>query len=194
MPMTFDSRKRSILQGRRERLMFTMKSFEISGNDLREQTAVIYLHFSKTKGLPKHFRITDAIHRSFEIDLNRIAFVLQEKEALMMPLCLQAIREKDEKTAHEMLESFLDVLAARAEKNIFNRDPSFLKNFGWDGKRCIQIDIGSFWHKPELPALDAYRGSMREGTGRLREWLSEIDPEMLQWFDRRLEERMNSKR
>ena len=192
LPTMFDARKKSIIEGRRDRLTFTMKSFQIAGHNLQKETAVIYLHFSKTKDLPERFIITDAIHRSYAIDLNRIAFVLQEKKALMMPLCLKAIRENDQKTAHAMLESFLDVAVARAEKNIFNRDPSFLKNFGWDGKSCIQIDIGSFWHKPELPAIDAYRSSLREGTGRLREWLSQIDPETLRWFDERLDERMNS--
>ena len=187
----FNSRKRLIWEGRQERLIFTLKSFHIAGTDLQEQTAVTYLHFHQTTDLPNPCIVFDRLHRAIPINLNQTAFVLQEKKDLLMPLCLKAMQKNDRQLAEKMLSSFLDVVAKRAEKNIFNRDPSFLKNYGWDGERCVQIDIGSFWHKSELPPQEAYHTSLREGTGRLREWLALNDRNMLEWFEQRLEEKMN---
>jgi hypothetical protein len=193
MPSFFDSKKRGIFAGRQDRLTFTLESFRIAGTDLREETAVIYLHFHETDGLPKRLVLLDRLRRPYAIDPNRTAFVLQEKKELMMPIFLQALRDNDRAKAEGMLMAFLDILEARARLGILNRDPSFLKNFGWDGKKSIQIDIGSFWRQSEMSASDAYRVSLWEGAGRIKEWLAQIDPEMRQWFDQRLEEKLRKK-
>lgn len=190
MPSFYDSKKRAIFKGRQDRLHFTMNSFYISGTDLQKETSVLYLHFHKTKHLPK-VKIYDRLHRPYLLDLNSTAFILQEKKELMMPLFLQALKENNRELAEKMLFSFLDVVDQRAQKGIFNRDPSFLKNFGWDGEKCIQIDIGSFWRK-SLPSRAAYGASMLDGCVRIRDWLAMTDPDMLDRFNRKLDEKLSS--
>ena len=91
-----------------------------------------------------------------------------------------------------MLLSFLKIIDIRAQKGIFNRDPSFLKNFGWDGEKSIQIDIGSFWSRSDLPKEEAYFLSLKEGIAPFRQWLDKIDPEMFIWFEGRFEEKIES--
>lgn len=190
MPKHFDSKKRGILQGRLNRLHFTLESFQIAGTDLREETAVIYLHLQETQNLPKKFVITDRLHRAYTLDLNRTAFILQEKKELMMPGFVKALQADDRETAEKMLLAFLDTIDRRAQKGIFNRDPSFLKNFGWDGSKSIQIDIGSFWRKPDVSGQTAHDDSLIEGSARIREWLSLVDPEMLERYNRHLDEKL----
>lgn len=190
MPGHFERKKRGILQGRLNRLYFTMESFKIAGTDLREETAVLYLHLQQTENLPKKFVVRDRLHRSYELDLNRTAFILQEKKELMMPGFLQALQSGDRETAEKMLVAFLDTIDRRAQKGIFNRDPSFLKNFGWDGAKSIQIDIGSFWRKPDVSGQMAHDDSLIEGSARIREWLSSVDSEMLERYNRHLDEKL----
>lgn len=195
MPPSFMSSYRKLLfSGRQERLFFTLESFHIAATDLRDETAVVYLHFHQSKSLPKHFRIYDRLNRPLEIDLNQMAFALQEKKMVMMPLCIKAIKEKNREEAEKMLLSFLDIINIRAQKGIFNRDPSFLKNFGWDGQKSIQIDIGSFWKRSDLPKEDAYSVSLREGLAPFRQWLEKTDPELFVWFEERFEEKVESSR
>ena len=156
------------------------------------ETAVVYLHFHQTKSLPRQFVIYDRLNCPLKIDLNQMAFALQEKKAIMMPLCIKALKEKDREWAENILFSFLKIIDIRAQKGIFNRDPSFLKNFGWDGEKSIQIDIGSFWRRSDLPKEEAYFLSLKEGTAPFRQWLAKIDPEMFNWFERRFEEKIES--
>lgn len=193
MPQRFERKKRGIISGRINRMDFTFESFRIAATDLRDETAVVYLHLHATQNLPKVL-ICDRLHRSYEIDLNQTAFILQEKKSLMMPLFLNALKANDRQTAEKMLIAFLDIIDQRARKGIFNRDPSFLKNFGWDGQKSIQIDIGSFWRKPDLSADETYSVSMIEGCERMREYLAQIDPGMLQTFDRHFDEKLRSVR
>jgi hypothetical protein len=190
MPSHYDSKKRGILQGRLSRLYFTLESFKIAANDLRDETAVIYLHLHQTNNLPKQFVIYDRLHRPFTINLNHTAFILQERKSLMMPGFLSALERNDRQEAERMLLAFLDTIDRRAEKGIFNRDPSFLKNFGWDGKKSIQIDIGSFWRKDDLTSREAHRLSLIEGSARIQEWLAEVDPDMLEKYNRHLDEKL----
>lgn len=191
MPSFYDRKKKSIFLGRRDRLDFVLESFRLSAEELSEETAVLFLHFHQTSSLPARFVIYDRLHRPFTIDLNQTAFVLQEKKQLMMPLFLQTLRENRTEDAQKLLLAFLDIIDKRAQKGIFNRDPSFLKNFGWDGSKSIQIDIGSFWRKTQLSAQEAYSLSLIEGSGRVREWLAQTDPEMLRFYEEHLKERLN---
>ncbi len=191
MPRSFmDSYKKSLFDGRQERLFFTLESFRIAATDLRDETAVLYLHFHQTKSLPSRFVIYDRLNRPVKINLNQMAFALQEKKTIMMPLCIKALREKNREIAEKMLAAFLDIIEIRARKGISNRDPSFLKNFGWDGEKSIQIDIGSFWRRSDLPEDKVYLQSLLDGTAPFRAWLAKIDPEMLDWFEHRLEEKV----
>lgn len=193
MPASFmSSYRKALYEGRQERLIFTMESFRIAATDLRDETAVVYLHFHQTQSLPRQFIIYDRLKRPLKIDLNQTAFALQEKKSIMMPLCIKAFREKDRDSAQKMLLAFLDIIDIRAQKGIFNRDPSFLKNFGWDGTKSIQIDIGSFWRRPDLPRKEAYLLSLREGLAPFRLWLAKTDPEMFDWFEHRFNEKIQS--
>ncbi|MBF8262349.1 MAG: hypothetical protein HW387_14 [Parachlamydiales bacterium] len=191
MPDFCHSIKHSIWAGRQDRLRFTLQSFRIAAQDLPEETAVVYLHLHQTRSLPEHFEIRDRLNRSFDLNLNRTPFILQKKRSLMMPLVLKALSNNDRTVAQEMLSAFLDVIEARARKGIFNRDPSFLKNFGWDGSKSTQIDIGSFWRKSNLTPDAAYWLSLREGSARVQEWLAETDQEMLDYYNSQLEMRLN---
>lgn len=184
----FERSRRLIWEDRQERLAFTLQSFRIAARELKEQTGVLYLHLQKTEGLPKRLVLLDRLNRRFSIDPNQTVFILQEKKELMMPAFISALHAQDRAKAERILQSFLQIIEERAKLGIFNKDPSFLKNFGWGDERGVQIDIGSFYRKTGLNPLDAYRRSLFESTGPLREWLAAKDQDLLEQFNQRLEE------
>jgi len=194
MPQSFmPEYRKSLFDGRQDRLVFTLESLRLAATDLQQQTAVIYLHLHRTQSLPRNFVIYDRLNRPLKIDLNQTAFALQEKKMIMMPLCINALRN-DREVAKKMLLAFLDIIDKRAQKGIFNRDPSFLKNFGWDGEKSIQIDIGSFWHRTDLPKEEAYFLSLQDGMAPFRLWLSKTDPQMAEWFEQQYEDKLRKSR
>jgi hypothetical protein len=169
------------------RFRFTLESFRIAFEELQEETALLCLHFNETDTLRSRTEIVDRIGRSYEIDLDRTAFVLQRKKPLMMPAFQESLKAGDKEGAKEILEAFLSVIALRAEKGIFNKDPSFLRNFAYDGKG-IQIDIGSFYRKKELDPKSAFGPSFLQTTEHVQNWLRGIDPEIASWFEERTRE------
>ena len=183
----FLTKKKEIFADRQSRLAFTLESFRLAAQELKEQTGVIYLHLHRTKKLPKDCLLLDRLGRSHEVDLNEMAFILQEKAPLMMPEFLNALQRQDTNGAKQVLRAFLDVIEARARLGIFNKDPSFLKNFGLEGQRGIQIDIGSFYKKE---GENLYERSMREGVRPLCAWLRETDLALFDWFQEVFDERV----
>lgn len=193
MPFSWlDSGRAEIWKDRQNRLVFTIESFRIAERELKEDTALIYLHIHETKDLPSRVVLFDRMGRSFPIDLNRITFVLQEKKPLMIPQLLGFIAKNDRVAAEKIIDSFLSLVKRRAKLAIFNKDPSFMKNFAWENQTAVQIDIGSFFRKENPPCKETTLQSMKEGCGPFREWLGGFDRDLLCYFDKRLEEECDS--
>lgn len=189
MPFAFFERFRnSIREERQRRLAFTLESFKIASEELKEETAILYLHIHDTPAILGRTTLIDKLGRRFEIDLNRTAFVLQEKKRLMMPQFLDAVRAGDDLKVGLIIDSFLAILKKRARLGIFNKDPSFMRNFAWDDGKGVQIDIGSFYRRRGLSPEEAYLASMKESCIPIREWLGSLDAGLLARFDKRLEE------
>jgi hypothetical protein len=187
MPRWLDRRKGDVYFNRQQGLALTLQSFQIAAAGLKRETGVIFLHTHKTDYLPHQFVIQDRIGRSFTIDLNQTVFVLQKRLPLMMPMLALSIKNGDQETAQKMADAFLELIEQRARKGVFNRDPSFYKNFGWDGQHCIQIDIGSFWRKSCPSEKKTVEVSLTEGTEWFRNWLTKMDPVLKERFDGQLQ-------
>ena len=182
-----DSTRDKIRADLKNRLQFIHESFRIAFEELQEDTAVVCLHLHKSSHLKKELIIKDRLGRSYRLDPNRSAFILQEKKEIMMNSFQQCLKRGDRRGAEEILDSFLALIESRARKGIYNKDPSFLRNFGWEKGRGIQIDIGSYYRKPAKSGIDPVDNSFLETLDPVRGWLSEIDPELYKKFETKIE-------
>ena len=164
---------------KQKRLRFLLGSFKIAFEELKEETALLYSHLGRTDQLDKTVLIQDRIGRSYSIDLDRTSFLLQTYQPLMMPLCQSSVLSGDREKAKEILNAFIELIALRAGKGIFNKDPSFFRNFGMKGAKGVQIDVGSFYRLQSGIFVDSFS----QTAGHVTEWLARLDPEMAAWFD-----------
>ncbi len=168
-----------------KRQTFLHESFRLAFEELRDETALVYLHLHRTEHFQHPLIIKDRIGRVYRLDPNQTAFILQEKKPIMMAFFQDRLQAGDRKGAEEILDAFLEVVASRSQKGIYNKDPSFMRNFGWDGGKGIQIDIGSFYRKSDLPFQEARERSFQETIAHVRNWLNEVDKDMLNTFDQK---------
>ena len=165
---------------------FLLNSFQLSFDELRDQTALLAMHLAETADDGRVLTILDRFGQRYLLPLHKTAFVLQRKKDILMRTFQDALDAKQTQRATQMLTSFIDVIAERANKGILNKDPSFLRNFGYDGTRSFQIDIGSFYRKEGLDVSQAAEKSIRETLAPVRDWLEKRSPEMLVVFDQKL--------
>ena len=169
---------------REEREKFILNSMRIAFEDLHEETGVLALHLCQTEDLGKKLTIRDSLGLTYHLPVAKTAFVLQAKYPILMKAFTAALEDENKEKAKEILDAFIDVVVKRGQKGIWNKDGSFLRNYGFDGQKGYQIDIGSFYFK------DDWVASVRDSFHPVRSWLENLDEGMLSYFDESLETRI----
>lgn len=171
----------------KHRESFLLESFLICFDELKDLTAVIGMNLSHQGTVGKSITIIDQIGRSYELPLKNTYFILQHKRKLFRDVFKEAVLKEGTIGVEKIVDSLLELLVERAKKGIFNKDGSFMRNFGYDGQKAYQIDVGSFYRKKNLTPEEAYSKSIASNIEPLREWIEKENPEWLKMLDRKLD-------
>jgi hypothetical protein len=172
----------------KKREAFILESFKISSEELKEQTGILALHLGQSFSKGQFLTLLDAAHCKHLLPLERASFVLQYKHPILMKAFSEAIQKKEQSQAEKILDALLAAIHERASHGILNRDRSFLRNYGFDGEKAYQIDVGSFFKNPHLALDQAYQKSIRDSVDPIREWLSQYSPETIPHLNQKLKE------
>lgn len=156
---------------------FIMDSFRIAANEMKKETGTLSLHLDKTFYEGRQIHLVDPLGISLKLPADRVSFILQKKQPILMKAFADALEKEQKADAVRILAAFIDVVLEREKKGIGNKDGSFLKNYGYDGKLGYQIDIGSFFKRSDGLA------SIHDSLHPVRAWLTETNPDMLGVFD-----------
>jgi hypothetical protein len=162
------------------RQQFFQGSVDISFNDLQGQTGLIAVHLGKSSSKGKTLVLVDRLGFKHYLPLEKTSFVLQYKRPILMRAFSQALQDGDKEAAKRMIDALIAAVVERAEKGILNKDPSFLRNYGYDGQKAYTIDIGTFIRSP-----DTVQNSIEYSLNPIKEWLAKTDPEMLDYLKNR---------
>ena len=171
----------------KKREKFVFNSFHLSAKELQGETGVIALHLGQSAPAGKMLTLIDALGCTHRVPLEKVSFILQHKHPIWTQAFLHSLEKGDRQGAEKILDAFLSVVVDRANKGILNKDRSFLRNYGFDGTKAYQIDVGSFYRKPELSPQATYQKSVRDSLDPVQEWLAIKDPTMKQYLDQKLE-------
>ncbi len=175
-------------ENHRRREEFILNSFRISFDELKDQTALLAVHLGQSTPKGKKLTLIDASGSKYRLPLEKTSFVLQYKQPILMKSFSAALERGERKEAEKILDALLAAVVERANKGILNRDRSFLRNYGFDGSKAYQIDVGSFFRSQDLDPSMAYHKSVRDSMEPVQEWLAENSPEMLDYLNSKLKE------
>lgn len=156
-----------------------LDSFALSFNELKEETALIAIHVGTSGSKEKILTLIDRLGVKYTLPLATTPFLLQHKKPMLMEAFETALKNGDFEKGEKILSSLLSVIAQRAEKGILNRDPSFLRNYGYEDEKAYQIDLGSFYKDPNLKKESAYKKSILSSVKKIEQWLNDHAPQML---------------
>jgi|GEM_PF-2869724 len=185
-----DKWKEKKIRAKRERFDFFLKSHEIAGAFLREETGLIALHLSETDYLSKEVRLIDGLGREHIVNLDQTGFVLQNYFPIYGPELEKHIG--DEKQVANFFSAYFEVIASRYEKGIVNKDrKGWLRNYGFVYPDiAYEIDLGSY----SLTGLSSSaRREIKDCSKDFRKWITKNTPQYLDLFDREMEKAMQQK-
>ena len=183
----FETHEKHLREDKTKRQKFVFESFRIACEELQEETGTIATHLGTSPPSKTKLTLVDALGGSHHFPLHTTLFVLQHKRDLWSPAFLKAKKNRDTAEQERLLHAFVDIVIERAKKGVLNRDRSFLRNYGFDGKKAYQIDVGDFFHIPNMTREDVFQKSVRDSLDPVQEWLAKIDPQMLEVLNRRIE-------
>ncbi|HSX38112.1 MAG TPA: hypothetical protein VLE95_04695, partial [Chlamydiales bacterium] len=184
--LPFPSLRNRMRIDRAEREKFIIDSMHIAFEELQEQTAILAIHLGQSASKNKKLTLIDALGCKHLLPLEKTSFVLQYKRPILMKAFQEARRTGDTPQAQRILDALIAAVVDRAEKGILNRDRSFLRNYGFDGHKAYQIDIGSFFRIEGMPKDTAKHKSINDSMDAVKEWLTTNDPEMLPYLNEKL--------
>ncbi|NGX47562.1 MAG: hypothetical protein K1000chlam3_00941 [Chlamydiae bacterium] len=111
--------------------------------DLRTETAIVHVHFSKTKE-PMPISLIDRNGKSHPLNLADFPFVLQKKIVLIPEYLDAKLRSGDILGAKQAIANLREYFARRIQMGYIDNPEVFAKNYGFIGDQPVQIDIGRF--------------------------------------------------
>lgn len=181
-----DYRERS-LSDKAYRHQFVFNSFHLAKEELQEETGTIAIHLGKSEPTNQQIILIDSLGIKHEVPLQTTIFILQHKRTLWTPVFLEAKKNHNTNEQKRLLNALVDIVIQRAKKGILNRDRSFLRNYGFDGMKAYQIDVGDFFRLKEWDQTHVFQKAVRDTLAPVQEWLAETDPQMLDLLNARLD-------
>ena len=171
------------------RFPMTFDSIALCYDKLKYETALIYSNIGKRDGLDKKLKLKNRYGQEFEIDLDSTYFVLQRKVKPLYKTLNGYYERGGGKELKVGIDSFLGLIFSRCEKFIADDDLNSGKNCGFLEKRAVIIDVGKLYLDGSLKEEIFFRREVFRSTKFFRRWLLKNYPDLVEYLDKKMEEK-----
>lgn len=161
-------------------------SWKLAFDVLKEEAAIIFVHINQTQNLERHVTLIDKVGLKHELDLDRNVYLIQRKAPLLGPVLDQLVAEGKKEEAGELLGRLISLFVSEYRRGLAEKELFILRNTGVYQGRPMHIDTGRFEWDPNLTQPKNYAQELKRKTVKLRAWLQEYHPELVEDFDRRV--------
>ncbi len=171
------------LSGIREfRLKRNWKSIQLAFADLKDETALLYLHLHPSTEFTQPLTLHDRCGIAHTLDLNTTPFILQKRATPLLTHFERLLSLGNIPDAQQSIDSLLTLLMTRCQKGIADRD-IVSRNFGYIGTQAVEIDTGSFSPLPLMKEKWLYSQELCYATLELKGWLKQRAPELAHYLE-----------
>jgi len=174
-------KKRTILEK-------TFNSYTLAYDQLKKETALLYIHLAKTDHLKKTLTIIDKIGKRHTLDLDQVEFILQKRGTLAYETLTSWMKKGETQKGEEGIRNLLRLAIRRCQSGIFDKDPDFSTNFGFIEEIPFQIDFGRLTPSENETDPKIYAPEMIRITRDFERWIAENHPDLLDSFRKELDE------
>ncbi|MBS0615293.1 MAG: hypothetical protein JSR58_01920 [Verrucomicrobia bacterium] len=162
----WDHFRPGVVERRTRNLDSIFGAYKLCYDHLREETGLVFLHLNSTQNLHRTITISDRLHRRHEVDLDRYAFLVQEKAELVFTRMDRLRKKGDIQGVLKARDAICDLVQKRIAKGFADRDKAVSHNFGFIGDRPVQFDIGRLYKGVK-------QGEYERIRHRLESWMQE---------------------
>ncbi len=167
---------------REEKWEKLMASCRIADEELKEESALLFLHLQKSCDLPQEIILEDKLKRSFTVNPNEACFIVQKRAQLLYPFLLECKECHDINTAQMAVSRLFQLINKRQKKGIGDRDAALSKNIGFLDGNPVFIDVGEFYYEKTEGCEQRYE--MEKMASKITPWIAENYSEFLPIFQK----------
>ena len=164
----------------------TFFSYQISAENLREESGLLYFHPSSCRDCPT-ITLVDPLGSPHQISLSNYAFVLQKKAQGSFDFFLECSRDQDLARTKQGIDSLIALMKKKATLGIADDDPLIRTNIGFLSSKAMQIDLGPFSRDPKVQNPKFQQKEMIRILSGLRTFMEKNTPNLLPCLDEAIE-------
>jgi hypothetical protein len=188
-PITrFKNKRRAIQKYNENKFIQTKLSHTLSYNTFKEESALLAIHLEKSVDCPYVVTLTDHLHARYAVPLKDTCFILQKKGDLFFPTLEKLFEENRIPELKEMINDVLTFIVDRSLKGLKDDAPVLEKNYGLLDNKLFQLDTGRLKKNFSLTERSAAKEEARFIVEPLKNRLESLSPELLQYYNKTLEE------
>ncbi len=143
----------------------------------KKESGLIYLHLNPTKHLNQTLELTDKIGRTWQIPLDDILFVIQEKGQTTRQVIGDLLQKGEVEKAKERFDQIITLYLQEYSKGVYDRDHGVMHNTGFVGDKAIHLDIGKLSDEPKMRDPEVYRKDLLKVVQKMELWVRNHYPE-----------------
>lgn len=185
VPFQFSYKTRK-LDNRQKRLEETFSTIKSAYEELKEETGLLFVHLNNSKELHQKITLVDRQGKEWLVDLNKTAFIVQEKAQVFLKHFHELIQKKDFEGLERAEQLILDLIGRRCQKGFLDNDKGVIKNFGFVGNRAIQIDIGELVKDEKIKTNASFE--IKRVQNKINSWIERSYPDFKPITDEELDD------
>lgn len=135
--------------------------------------------------------MTDKLGRQWELPLDDLVFVVQEKGKTTRGVIGELLQKGDTEEAKHKIDEIISLYLLEYSKGIYDRDHGVMHNTGFVDEKPIHLDIGKLSDAPEMRNPEVYRKDLRKVVQKMELWVRTHYPQYYQQLIPPLEERLS---
>lgn len=163
-------------------------SCEIAFEEYLEQTALLYIHFNTESSDLPSLKIKDKIGLSYQVDLNKVEFMLQKRAITIKDRFEGYKKTGDLNLAKIDLVRTLNFVLERAQRGFFDKAPNIINNFGFIENTPVEFDVGGFYRDSNKTIHHFYVFEMEKLRRRVIKWLDENYSELTSFANEKIDQ------
>jgi hypothetical protein len=182
---------REKVRERKNRLiMVVFSGYKLAYDELRSESGIVYLHLNKSQHLDRKLTVYDKLGLKWEIDLDDIVFVIQEKAKTTRSVLQEALKKNNLALVKTRISQIFDLYMLEYSMGIYDIDHGVLHNTGFVGDKAIHLDVGRLTKDDKMKLRQYYKPDLIQIAGKFEIWFrrdhEKVYPEMKVFLEEKI--------
>lgn len=167
MPQQLHSISDAKITHRRARVDSLFTSCFLAYEKIPEETGLFFIHLNRVPAVEKRLTLIDKIGCKHTINIDDYEYFVQKKGVDLLTVFL----ETDESKVPHIVQQMANLVLARCEKGVRDRDPAFVQNIAMTEEGPIMTDFGQLCEDSNMLSQEEQSQDLKRRLASLRTWL-----------------------